>query len=87
MSQERLEEEEEASRQWGLAGWGQEPPPLPRERQGEGVGGAGPGSGGAGGTPGKPSVRFSRSVMSDSLEPHGLQHARPPCPSPTPGIY
>ena len=25
--------------------------------------------------------------MSDSLEPHGLQHARPPCPSPTPGVY
>ena len=31
------------------------------------------------------SVQFSRSVMSDSLQPHGLQHARPPCPSPTPG--
>ena len=27
---------------------------------------------------------FSHSVMSDSLQPHGLQHARPPCPSPTP---
>ena len=27
------------------------------------------------------SVQFSRSVMSDSLQPHGLQHARPPCPS------
>ena len=25
--------------------------------------------------------------MSDSLRPHGLQHARPPCPSPTPGAY
>ena len=25
--------------------------------------------------------------MSDSLPPHGLQHARPPCPSPTPGVY
>ena len=25
--------------------------------------------------------------MSDSLRPHGLQHARPPCPSPTPGVY
>ena len=33
------------------------------------------------------SVQFSRSVMSDSLRPHGLQHARPPCPSPTPGTY
>ena len=33
------------------------------------------------------SVQFSRSVMSDSLWPHGLQHARPPCPSPTPGAY
>ena len=31
------------------------------------------------------SVQFSRSVMSDSVWPHGLQHARPPCPSPTPG--
>ena len=33
------------------------------------------------------SVQFSRSVMSDSLRPHGLQHIRPPCPSPTPGVY
>ena len=33
------------------------------------------------------SVQFSRSVMSDSLWPHESQHARPPCPSPTPGIY
>ena len=32
-------------------------------------------------------VQFSCSVMSDSLWPHGLQHARPPCPSPTPGAY
>ena len=31
------------------------------------------------------SVQFSCSVMSDSLWPHGLQHTRPPCPSPTPG--
>ena len=31
------------------------------------------------------SVQFSRSVMSDSLRPHESQHARPPCPSPTPG--
>ena len=30
---------------------------------------------------------FSRSVMSSSLRPHGLQHARPPCPSPTPKAY
>ena len=30
------------------------------------------------------SVQFSRSVMSDSLRSHGLQHARPPCPSPIP---
>ena len=30
------------------------------------------------------SVQFSRSVMFDSLQPHGLQHARPPCSSPTP---
>ena len=33
------------------------------------------------------SVQFSHSVMSDSLWPHELQHARPPCPSPTPGVY
>ena len=33
------------------------------------------------------SVQFSRSVTSDSLWPYGLQHARPPCPSTTPGIY
>ena len=30
---------------------------------------------------------FSHSVMSDSLLPHGLQHTRPPCPSPTPGVH
>ena len=33
------------------------------------------------------SVQFSRLVVSDSLWPHGLQHTRPPCPSPTPRIY
>ena len=33
------------------------------------------------------SVQFSHSVMSDSLWPHELQHTRPPCPSPTPGVY
>ena len=34
------------------------------------------------------SHQFSCSVVSDSLRPHGLQHARPPCPSPpTPGVY
>ena len=33
------------------------------------------------------SVQFSCSVVSDSLKPHGLHHARPPCPSPTPGVY
>ena len=33
------------------------------------------------------SVQFSHSVVSDSLWPHGLQHARPPCPSSTPGVY
>ena len=31
--------------------------------------------------------QFSHSVMSNSLRPHGLQHARPPCPSSTPGVY
>ena len=30
------------------------------------------------------SVQFSRSIVSYSLRPHGLQHTRPPCPSPTP---
>ena len=33
------------------------------------------------------SVQFNRSVVSDSLRPHELQHARPPCPSPTLGIH
>ena len=33
------------------------------------------------------SVQFSHSVVSDSLQPHGLQHARPSCPSPTPRVY
>ena len=33
------------------------------------------------------SVQFSRSVVSDSLRPHKSQHARPPCPSPTPGVH
>ena len=32
-------------------------------------------------------VQFSSSVMSDSLRPHESQHARPPCPSPTPGVH
>ena len=33
------------------------------------------------------SVQFSHCVMCDSLQPHGLQHSRPPCPSSTPGAY
>ena len=33
------------------------------------------------------SVQFSCSVVSDSLRTHGLQHTRPPCPSPTPGVH
>ena len=33
------------------------------------------------------SAQFSRSVVSDSVQPHELQHARPPCPSPTPRVY
>ena len=33
------------------------------------------------------SVQFSRSVVSDSLRPRELQHARPPCPSPSPGVH
>ena len=33
------------------------------------------------------SVKFSCSVVSDSLRPHESQHARPPCPSPTPGVH
>ena len=32
-------------------------------------------------------VQFSCSVVSDSLRPHGLQHTRPPCPSPTPRVH
>ena len=30
---------------------------------------------------------LSHSILSNSLQPHGLQHTRPPCPSPTPGVY
>ena len=33
------------------------------------------------------SDQISRSVVSDSLQPHESQHARPPCPSPTPGVH
>ena len=33
------------------------------------------------------SVQFSYSVVSDSLRPHELQHARPPCPSPSPRVH
>ena len=33
------------------------------------------------------SVQFSRSVVSDSLRPHELQHSRPPCPSPSPRVH
>ena len=33
------------------------------------------------------SDQISRSVVSDSLRPHDSQHARPPCPSPTPGVH
>ena len=45
----------------------------------------------SGGSPARPSssghsVQFS-SVVSNSLQPHGLQHARPPCPPPTPGVH
>ena len=36
---------------------------------------------------GEGSVQFSRSVVSDSLWPHELQHTRPPCPSPTPRVH
>ena len=36
---------------------------------------------------GSSSVQFSHSVVSDSLRPHELQHARPPCPSPTPRVH
>ena len=37
--------------------------------------------------PGISSIQFSHSVVSTSLQPHELQHARPPCPSPTPGVH
>jgi len=33
------------------------------------------------------SIQFSHSVVSNSLRPHGLQHTRPPCPSPNPRVY
>ena len=33
------------------------------------------------------SAQFSRSIVSDSLRPHELQHTRPPCASPTPGVH
>ena len=33
------------------------------------------------------SIQFSRSVVFNSLQSHELQHARPPCPSPTPGVH
>ena len=39
------------------------------------------------GAPSISSVQFSHSVMSDFLWPHGLQHSRLPCPSPTPGAH
>ena len=39
------------------------------------------------GNNGHSSVQFSRSVVSDSLWPHESQHAKPPCPWPTPGVY
>ena len=35
----------------------------------------------------RPSVQFGHSVVSDSLRPHESQDARPPCPSPTPGVH
>ena len=38
-------------------------------------------------TPSAGLIQFSRSVMSNSLRPHELQHARPPCPSPTPRVH
>ena len=34
-----------------------------------------------------PSVQFSLSVVSDSLQPHESQHTKPPCPSPIPGVH
>ena len=37
--------------------------------------------------PRRSSVQFSRSVVSDSLQPHESQHTRPPCPSPNPGVH
>ena len=38
-------------------------------------------------SPSHQSVQFIRSVVSDSLQPHDLQHTRPPCPSPTPSVH
>ena len=40
-----------------------------------------------GGTKDPHAVGFSRSVVSDSFQPHESEHARPPCPSPIPGVY
>ena len=37
--------------------------------------------------PVQPQFISVQSLSCDSLQPHGLQHARPPCPSPTPGVY
>ena len=37
--------------------------------------------------PRQSSVQFNHLVVSDSVQPHGLQHARPPCSSATPGVY
>ena len=73
--------------------WQQQPPPRRRA----GVRGAGAGTQARAGVctgvvlAGQPepqfsSVQFSRSVVFDSLQPHESQHARPPCPSPTPGV-
>ena len=39
------------------------------------------------GVPQTPSVQFSHSVVSNSLQPHESQHTRPPCPSPTAGVH
>ena len=46
-----------------------------------------PGSSVHGISQGRVLVQFSHSVMSGSLRPHGLQHTRSPCLSPTPGVY
>ena len=76
--------------QRGRESCGQKPPPrvLPKASEMAIRAGSGPRSGSTSTLRRSfSSVQFSRSVVSDSLRPHESQHSRPPCPSPTPGVY